>query len=76
MILLNVQNVGIGIHVFEAIRIEFKKLLEPFKTGVELLVVVERVGNLVHDKIRILEKTQNTVIELDADVVSVLLHAE
>jgi hypothetical protein len=34
------------------------------------------VGDLIHDKIGVFEKTQNTIIELDADVISILFHTE
>ena len=34
------------------------------------------MGDLVHDKIRVFEKAQNTIIELNTDVISVLFHTE
>ncbi len=40
------------------------------------MIVVKRVGDLVHNVVRMLEEAKNTVIQLDAHVISVLLQAE
>jgi hypothetical protein len=40
------------------------------------LVVVERVGDLVHYEVRVLEVAEQAVVDFDADVVLVLLQAE
>ena len=40
------------------------------------MVVVERMGDLVHDEVGVLEKTEHAVVELDAHVILVLLQAE
>ena len=83
LILLDVQNIGIGVHVLEPVGVYLEQLLEPFQTDVEFwaywrgtLVVVEGVGDLVHYVVRVLEEAQDTVVQLDAHVVPVLLEAE
>jgi hypothetical protein len=53
-----------------------EQFLEPLQTGVELLIVVERMSDLVHYEVGVLEETQYAVVEFNADVVSVLFHAE
>lgn len=40
------------------------------------LVVVEAVGDLVHDEVAVLEVAEQPVIDLDTDVVLVFLQAE
>ena len=62
LILLNVQNIRVSVHIFEAIGINLEQLLEPVKTGIKFLIVVERVSNLIHDEVRIFEKTKHPII--------------
>jgi hypothetical protein len=39
------------------------------------LVVVERVSNLIHDKVRMSEEAVDPVVEVDTDIILVFLQA-
>lgn len=57
LILFNIQNIGVSVHVLKAIRVYFKQFLEPIQTRVKLLIIVEGMSNLVHDEVRVFEET-------------------
>lgn len=38
LIFFDVENIWVGVHIFKAERVEFKKLLEPLKADVKLLI--------------------------------------
>lgn len=40
------------------------------------MIVVEGMGDLIHDEVRILEKAQHSIIEFDTHVIFVLFQAE
>lgn len=50
--------------------------MEPFETGIEFLVVVERMCDLIHDKIWVFKKAEYSIIKLNGNVISVFFHAE
>ena len=39
-------------------------------------LVVERVGDLIHHVVAVLEKTQHPVVQLNAHIISILLQAD
>lgn len=49
MVLLDVEDVGVGVHVFESKGVYLDEFLKPIQTDVELLIVVEGVCDLIHD---------------------------
>ena len=76
MVLLDIEDIGVSVHILEAVGIDFQQFLEPIKTWIKLLIVIKRMGDLVHDKVGVLKKTEHAIVKLNAHIILVLFQAE